>query len=239
MAPLGKTVAAVMQPSYLGWAGYFALLDKADVFILDDQAQYVSKSWHNRNRIRTRDGHTAWLTVAVHGHRAPLNTIQIDNSQGWQGKQYRTLEAAYSHTPGWDKVKVIAGMIKTGRWDDLTVLTSMLIRQTSRQIGITTPIALASGLGPTREGMADRITDLCHAVHADVLLNTPTAKQYLDDTMLDDIHIEWFDYALLPYPQGAHEWQPYLSVVDLIAHTADNALTVIRGNPTGNLHSDT
>ena len=58
------STAAIMQPAYLPWCGYFDLLDQADVFILLDTVQFSYQSWQHRNRIRTRDG-LSWLTVPV------------------------------------------------------------------------------------------------------------------------------------------------------------------------------
>lgn len=232
------TTVAIMQPTYLGWAGYFSLIDQADIFILDDQAQYVAKSWHSRNRIRTGGGNIVWLTVPVHGHRAPLNTIEIANEREWISKHWATIEQAYRKTPGWEH---LSGYIRTPfdrDWQYLTDFTTDVIGRLARCLGISTYVVHASTLGPTRPGMADRISDLCHHVDATTLLNTRTAEQYLDESMLDHIRIQWHDYHHPTYGQAGQEWQSHLSVLDLLAHCGKDSLNVIRGNPIGNLHSN-
>ena len=50
-----KTVA-IMQPTYLPWMGYFALMDAVDEFIILDRVQFARRSWQQRNRIKTPQG---------------------------------------------------------------------------------------------------------------------------------------------------------------------------------------
>lgn len=95
-------VAAIMQPTFLPWLGYLNMLDQADVFILLDNVGLNTKSWQTRNRIRSRDGRTIWLTIPTHGHRGDrLDQVPIVNEHGWQRKHQRSIETAYSHAPYW------------------------------------------------------------------------------------------------------------------------------------------
>ena len=59
----GKTVA-IMQPTYLPWIGYFDLIDMVDVFVFLDNVQFEKTTWHQRNRLRARNG-LEWITVPV------------------------------------------------------------------------------------------------------------------------------------------------------------------------------
>ena len=42
---------AVMQPTYLPWAGYFNLIEETDAFVFLDDVQFSYQSWQQRNRI--------------------------------------------------------------------------------------------------------------------------------------------------------------------------------------------
>ena len=55
---------AVMQPTFLPWVGYFALMDRVDRFVFLDDVQFDKRSWQQRNRIKTANG-PLWLTVPV------------------------------------------------------------------------------------------------------------------------------------------------------------------------------
>ena len=54
----------ILQPSYIPWRGFFHQVQKADVFVFYDDAQYDDRGWRNRNRIKTASG-TQWLTIPV------------------------------------------------------------------------------------------------------------------------------------------------------------------------------
>ena len=56
--------AAIMQPTYLPWMGYFDLMDQSDVFVFLDSVQFDKRSWQQRNRIKTPTGELM-LTVPV------------------------------------------------------------------------------------------------------------------------------------------------------------------------------
>ena len=47
---------AIMQPTYLPWAGYFALMDSVDTFVILDSVQFSKRSWQQRNQIKTESG---------------------------------------------------------------------------------------------------------------------------------------------------------------------------------------
>lgn len=56
--------AAILQPSYIPWRGFFHLIQKADTFVFYDDVQYDEHGWRNRNQIKTANG-LQWLTIPV------------------------------------------------------------------------------------------------------------------------------------------------------------------------------
>ena len=69
---------AVVQSNYIPWKGYFDLIRSVDAFILYDDVQYTRSDWRNRNKIKTRDGQTTWLTVPTLGGRnQPILSVEI------------------------------------------------------------------------------------------------------------------------------------------------------------------
>ena len=47
------TKVAIMQPTYLPWAGYFGLMMASDIFIFLDNVQCEKRGWQQRNQIKT------------------------------------------------------------------------------------------------------------------------------------------------------------------------------------------
>lgn len=223
--------AAIMQPTYLSWLGYYHLIDQADTFTLLDTVQLNTRSWQTRNRIRARDGNTVWLTIPVHASRdQTIATTRIDNTQPWQRKHWRTIQAAYSHAPHWDDLDRILWPHYETRYAWLADLTSSLIRNLADHLGITTPISLASDLPPTSTDRIIRLADICHHHHADTFIE-PTGGTYLagQNALAGGIHLTWHDYRHPVYSQGNQPFQAQLSIIDLIAWHGPDSLAIIRG----------
>jgi len=71
----------IIQPNYIPWRGFFDFVHEVDVFVFLDDAQYTVRDWRNRNRIRTKQGETVWLTVPTIGGRNQLiKDVNIDDS---------------------------------------------------------------------------------------------------------------------------------------------------------------
>jgi hypothetical protein len=48
--------AAIMQPTYLPWLGYFDLMDRSDIFVFLDSVKFTPRSRQQTNRIKTPGG---------------------------------------------------------------------------------------------------------------------------------------------------------------------------------------
>ena len=44
--------AAILQPSYLPWLGFFEQMYVCDIFVYLDDVQYTKNDWRNRNKIK-------------------------------------------------------------------------------------------------------------------------------------------------------------------------------------------
>jgi hypothetical protein len=59
------TVAAIMQPYFAPFAGYYRLLAAADIFVIYDCVQFPRRGWVHRNRLRDAQGEPRWLTLPL------------------------------------------------------------------------------------------------------------------------------------------------------------------------------
>lgn len=219
---------ALMQPTYLGWCGYFNMIDQVDEFILFDTPQFSKKSWQQRNKIRGRDNNIIWLTVPTQSpSRVPLHQVMIAGHD-WQTKHWRTIQAAYKHTPHWHQLASTLEPIYTQPWTHLTNLTTTLIQTLAAHIGTTTTISTASSLNIPNNGREQHIADIITATKATHFLE-PTGATFLNHTThIGGAQIQWHNYKPIPYTQGTQPWQPNLSIIDLIAWHGNQTLNVIR-----------
>ena len=91
------TNIAIMQPTFLPWLGYFAMIDHVDTFVFLDDVQYIKRSWQCRNQIKSAQG-ILTLTVPCKQEKTPICNIKIDNPFFYR-KLVRSIEQSYSKAP--------------------------------------------------------------------------------------------------------------------------------------------
>ena len=226
------TTVAIMQPTYLPWVGYFALMDIVDTFVVLDSVQFARRSWQQRNRIKTANGEH-FLTVPVYkkGLRdQKISEVTINYDDKPLMKHKRTLDGAYSKAPHFKKYADELFEIYDKAPEHLLDLNLDIIEWMRTQLGITTPIIRSSSM-ELSEKRADLIAAICVEARADVYVSPPGSRDYLDEsTALNDNNVElWYlDYTCQTYPQLHGEFTPFLSTLDLMFNIGTDSLNTIR-----------
>jgi len=103
-----KKTVVIHQPDFLSYLGFFHRLLYADLYVVLDNVQYVrgtSKSWMNRDKIKTSIGEQ-WLTVSVKksSKQTNINQIKINYSLNWQEKNLNLLIQNYKKAAFFDEI---------------------------------------------------------------------------------------------------------------------------------------
>ncbi len=234
----GGTIAAIMQPTYLPWIGYFDLIDSADRFVFLDDAQVLKRSWAVRNRILGQAGE-AFLTVPLSGHRHGedctfVDTL-IDSSQTWARTHLATIRHAYARAPHFAEVFASLEALLLAENTTIGALNEDFICTTARRIGITTPFVKSSQLEGTEGRKDHRLVSICRAIGADTYLAAPGSAAYIEQEQEggafagSGIAIRYHDFAHPVYPQRQDEFVSHMSIVDLLMNCGyASALEIIR-----------
>lgn len=225
-------VIAIMQPTFLPWCGYMALMDRVDEFVLLDSVQFERRSWQQRNRIKGPNG-VLWLTVPVisRGLREQrIDEVRTDRSRDFDRSAMRTLDSCYQRAPHYaavrDRLVTPIGELPE-RLVDLTIPLLLALRDL---LGIATPWVRSSSLSASGR-KADLLVAICRERGADVYLSPPGSRGYLDGTdafARAGIEVRYHEYDHPAYPQLWGAFVPYLSVVDMLANVGPRALDLIR-----------
>jgi WbqC-like protein family len=224
---------AVLQPSYLPWRGFFHQIQKSDVFVFYDDVQYDKHGWRNRNRIKTADG-PRWLTVPVSArgnvvNGLPINQVRIADGR-WAGKHLASIRQAYARAPHIDRcLELIEPLLVEDR-ELLADLTIDLTVALARELGIEAEFVRSSSLGVSGERM-DRLMGVLERVGATHYVSGPSARSYMDEGRLEQagISLEYMTYDYPAYEQLHGEFEPQVSVIDLLAMEGDAASALIWG----------
>lgn len=225
------TVVAIMQPSYLPWAGYLAMIERADVFVFLDSVQFARRSWQQRNRIKSSAGELM-LTIPVlkKGRRDQMiNEVEIDPTTKFAEKHEAAIRNNYAGAPNFDEFAPV--LFDCFRQDHryLSTLTIDIIEWLMRSIGCTTPTHRSSALGAT--GRKDELLlAICQELDADTYLSAPTSKDYLDESDCfpgSGVEIAYHEYDHPVYPQKFGDFLPNMSALDMLFNTGNDCREIL------------
>ena len=225
-------IVSVHQPQYLPWLGYFDKIDKADVFVLLDNVQFKKNEWQNRNKIKTANG-WQWLTVPVM-YKFPqlINEVGINNKDKWQHRQRQTIISNYKKAPSWTLLEDFFEEIFSSEWQSISQLNIHVVKKLVNMLGVKTPLYVASELGEFPEDPDERLVTLTKHFDADVYLAGGGGKGYMDMEKYTRAGLEvvFQEYEHPVYDQLFGEFEPFMSVIDLIYNHGEKSLEILRGN---------
>lgn len=225
---------AIMQPTFLPWAGYFDMIDSVDVFVYLDTVAYSARSWQQRNRIKTPAGLT-WLTLPVTASRAAASSIvEAQVAEGADIRKLRSaLAHAYARAPHRDAelAWIDAALAAMQPGQSLAEATIGFIEAACQRLAIATPRVRASAL-PAQDGRTERLAGIAHALDCTHYLAAPGSAAYLQQERpaLDAAGIR-FAFHAYAHPVWRQLHGPFLShasVVDLILNEGPGAAAILR-----------
>ena len=210
---------AIMQPTFLPWLGYFALIQNVDVFVLLDDVQFSSQSFHNRNKIKTSQG-TQILTVPCRRGKRPICEVEVVNPAIY-GKLMRSITQTYAKAPFRDDVNRILDPVFSERHPLLADLNCALIHEIAKSLRLNTQFLRSSELDIPKIDKRLRLLQFCEKLKATEYLSVLGAMSYLKENnpfVSSNVSLKFFsfDHPVYPQPHGAFE--PHLSIIDAIAN---------------------
>jgi hypothetical protein len=225
-----------MQPYYMAWCGFFEQIKLADVYVFYDDVQYVKRSLMSRVDIKTQNG-TQWLTVPLKKvHQEDLiNNVLCHEESDWRKDHLRKLEIAYKNAPFFNEMMGLAQEIYDKSSAHLIDVTITAIKEISKYFNLIPEnnFYYSSSLGI--EGKStQRLFDIASYFGADVYLTGMGALRYMDFNIFErgNIKVEFIDYAKTPYPQLHGAFNPFVTILDLIANIGKDGIRYMNSTTT-------
>ena len=225
-------IVAVHQPQYLPWLGYFDKIDRADIFVLLDNVQFKKNEWQNRNKIKTAQG-WQWLTVPVmYKYPQLITEVMINNRVTWQRKQRQAILSNYKKALHYERLEEFFEYIFSSSWQFISQLNMEAVKRLVKILGIDTPLYIASGLGEFPQDPDERLIAITKYFDSDTYLAGTGGREYmdLDKYSKSGIEVIFQDFKHPVYSQIFGDFEPFMSVIDLIFNHGDKSLMIIRGD---------
>lgn len=218
-----KTIA-ITQPTFLPWLGYFDLIAQADTFVFLDDVQFEKQSWQSRNRIRTKNGESIWLSVPI--KKAALETkifaIEIAEGNGvWRKKIYKSIEQNLSKAPFWSECdELLCRTLLDSSKANLAELNIEFISEVAKKVAPLTELVRCSDM-KTEGVREEKLVNLCEKLGADRYYSNAGSAVYLEEERGKfegrGIRLEFQVWRHPEYRQNGPGFVSHLSMVDALA----------------------
>lgn len=213
------TTAAIHQPQYLPYLGFFHKLAQADIFVVMDDVEFLRRGLQHRNKVKTSRGEQ-WLTVPVlHQQNQRILDVKINPDTAWNRKHWGTLTTNYSPAPYFDRYATDLQSLLQQEWHSLCALNMALIEWVMQQLEIPTPMIRLSEL-PSQGHKSELLISACKAVGADTYLSGPGGRDYMDLALFEaaGVKVLWQEFTSPHYAQVFPEagFIPNLSILDVL-----------------------
>jgi hypothetical protein len=207
-------VVTILQPAFIPWTGYFAMMELSDVFILYDDVQFF-RWFVNRNKLLIK-GEAKWISIPVQTHRKKINETLVAIQS--PPKYLQTIATFYGKSPFYkETLPLIEQVFKLGNnIGDIAINSILLIKN---YLGIRTTVVKSSDLNIYHEDKSMRLVEICKRFKASKYLTGPSSISYInkDYFLSSNIELKIFKYAQIPYYQyGSSKFIANLSILDML-----------------------
>ena len=217
----GTKRVGIMQPYFLPYFEQFRLMAACDLWVVFDTAQYTRKSWMARNRILNRDKGWSYIRVPVKhtGLDTTVGQALIDESQDWRGRLMNQLKVYAHEAPHCRRVCKLLESALAAPATTLATLNTALLQAVAAELGIDTPISLASSLPIDWSAPCDPgewALRIAREVGATAYRNASGGAALFDPALYAShgIELSFHEHRDQHYSTGSFDFVPGLSIVD-------------------------
>jgi hypothetical protein len=214
------TIAAIMQPTYLPWLGYFAMMAEADIFVFLDGVQFEKRSWQQRNRVKGPQGaHLLTVPVLTKGvANQPIDEVLIEPGSDFRRRHIETLRHFYGRSVHFAEASALLFPLIERPIEHLAEYTVGLTGGIAAALGITTRTMRSRDLA-AQGAKADLLAAICRELDAKTYVAAPGSFGYLTDSdafRRAGIDVTYNTFRVTPYPQPYGDFVSHLSAADAL-----------------------
>jgi len=211
--------AAIMQPYFFPYIGYFQLIAAVDIFIVYDNIKYTKKGWINRNRM-LQNGKDMMFSLPLKSDSDNLDVCERELAADFNcDKLLNQFNGAYRRAPYFTQTFPLVEQIV--RYEDKNLFRFLhhSIIRTCKHFGIAPEIRISSDVAIDHElKNQDKVIALCEAVGASTYVNAIGGMElYSKQTFRDKgIDLKFIQSKPFEYPQFGDPFVPWLSIIDVM-----------------------
>ncbi|HMX76933.1 MAG TPA: WbqC family protein [Saprospiraceae bacterium] len=213
--------AAIMQPYFMPYIGYFQMVYAVDAFVFYDDVNYIKQGWINRNRILI-NGESRFITVPLiqAGSFKMIKDTEIDYRRNELVKLLKAIELAYKKAPFFEEIFPLTAQILEKEYINIAELAKESIVRVSDYLSITTRFYTSSTDFPESRGLdkAERLQAICKKINAEKYINAIGGQELYskEEFFKENIQLQFIKSLPIAYKQFGNEFVPWLSILDVL-----------------------
>ncbi|HNL85178.1 MAG TPA: WbqC family protein [Chitinophagales bacterium] len=213
--------AAIMQPYFMPYIGYFQMVYAVDAFVFYDDVNYIKQGWINRNRILI-NGESRFITVPLiqAGSFKMIKDTEIDYRRNELVKLLKAIELAYKKAPFFEEIFPLTAQILEKEYTNIAELAKESIVRVSDYLSITTRFYTSSTDFPESRGLdkAERLQAICKKINAEKYINAIGGQELYskEEFFKENIQLQFIKSLPIAYKQFGNEFVPWLSILDVL-----------------------
>ena len=221
--------AAIHQPQYFPYPGFFHKLGISETFVIMDDVQY-DKRFTNRNRIMTTTGWT-WITVPINKNHKflPNSQVEINNKISWRDAHWKSIHHSYANAKFFKQYESFFENLYKKEWTNLFELNFEILKRLIDILGIKIKIIKSSELNASGTS-TEKLVNICKAIGADTYVSGIGGRNYIDENLFikNNIKIEYQNYTPKFYKQRlSNSFIPHLSIIDMLVNVGPECMKII------------
>jgi WbqC-like protein family len=228
----------IMQPYFFPYLGYFQLIASVDRGVIFDTAQYVRKSWMNRNRVL--DGRGGWQYVNVPVSSTLGTSIQaatvVDHAVALR-RILGQLEHYRGVAPFYPEVReLITATFASVTENGIGDLNTQSLKAVCDYLSLAfdwTPLSAIDLPLPSIEHPGQWALEISTQLGAHRYINAPGGREIFVASEWEerDIELLFLDVSTLIYDTEPYDFIENLSILDVLMWNApEDVMAYIRGN---------
>lgn len=213
--------AAIMQPYFFPYIGYFQLMNAVDEFIVYDNIEYTKKGWINRNRILV-NGKDDFITLPLKKDSDFLTVNKRNLADEWKtsrAKMVSRITESYRKAPFFELTFPLIEKCLFCDSQNLFDFIFFSLVEIKNTLEIQSNLLVSSAIPVNHTLKSEKkVIAICHARKANIYIN-PIGGVNLyakDEFRNEGIELKFLRSNAFTYSQFKNEFIPWLSIIDVL-----------------------
>lgn len=222
---------AIMQPYFMPYLGYFALIKHTDQWVVFDTPQFPRHGWVERNRILKPENGWQYVKIPLikFGRNTAIKDVVINNHNDYQRRILAQLEHYKKKAPYYYSVIDVMSETLKYKTNSIVDLNIHALKIVCEYIGIDFYYTVFSEFKeriPPINNPDEWALEISKYLKADAYFNLPGGREFFNKHKFIDygIDLKFLDIELNTYDQKRDSFKSALSIIDVMMFNSPNQI---------------